>query len=247
MGSTDIKLIIMTVNHYISQVFDGTNISTDDSGIRKRFVYAELLATRAELVKQEFNKFRLYDGAQSQTLPDFALRLTDIGGADYHNNYSVMRSVKKVPSIIQHENGLAIDGIFLKNGRTLTFTDKGTWFSKKGRRFTRRDSNLYAFIDKGFLVVDDFTDLMELNVDIHAYFYDPVSVGILGGSACTAAFDYDMFIPGHIERRTIEITRAVIFRRLGIPTDVENNSKLDIQSNVRNQVQPDATRFSQST
>jgi hypothetical protein len=53
----------MTVKEFISQVYDGTSVSSDDTQISKRFIYAESIPTRAELLKQELNKDRLLDGS----------------------------------------------------------------------------------------------------------------------------------------------------------------------------------------
>ncbi len=114
--------------------------------------------------------------------------------------------------------------------------------NKKGRRFTR-SSDVYAFIYNGYLFIDGYYDLDELYVDVAGYFDDPVLVSILAAQCscestdlCKPAFDYELYMPTHIERRTMEIVRAVVFRRLGIPTDIENNDKHDI-GNVSNQVQ----------
>lgn len=235
----------MTINELIASVFAGSNISTDDTGISKRWIYNEAKVTRAELIKQELNKQRLYDGTQTQPL-QLKLSYKDISGSDDIITYGLLISDEAIPKFIETDTGLALDGIYTKGGRHITFTDKQTWYAKKSRRFARM-TDVYAFIYNHHLYVDGFPDMEEFEVDVNGYFDDPVLVGILNDKLnndcenkedkCKPAFEQEFYAPTHIERRIIEIVRAVVFRRLGIPTDVENNDKLDTQANVSNQVQ----------
>jgi hypothetical protein len=227
----------MIVQEFISNVFEGVNASTDDLGISRRWVYNEARPVRAELIKQEFNKNRLYDGAQAQPLESFELQPYDMA------TYPVLRSVNKMPKIIECDTGLALDNLYTKSGKTIILTDKTTWLSKKGRRFSR-NCDSYGFVWDGYLYVDGFSDLDSLLVDLPGYFDDPVSVGILNdylsdptNNLCKAAYEYDFFIPAHIERRVIEIVRSVVLRKLGIPTDIENNDKSDVSNQVQSQTQ----------
>ncbi len=98
----------MTVGEFISGIFSGTNVSTDDTGISKRWLYGEARSTRAELIKQEFTKNRLFDGVQTQVIDDFKLLPDKIG------LLSVLKSVRKIPKFIEMSYGTAIDGIYLK-------------------------------------------------------------------------------------------------------------------------------------
>jgi hypothetical protein len=142
-----------------------------------------------------------------------------------------------VPSLIEYDKGLALFSVYTMMGKRVIMTDKNTWFSKINRRFQKADTS-YGFIDKGRLVVHGFEDLIEMEVDLQGFFYDPVAAGMISAKSgcdgdssqiCKPAYDYDMHLPGHISRRVLEIVRSVVFRSLGVPLDNSNNSMSDVQ------------------
>lgn len=224
----------MIVKNFISQVYDGTGVSSDDTQISKRFIYNELLPTRAELIKQELNKDRLLDGSLAQGVSGFKLMRGDISQTTKYNTTEVFISELDVPQLIEYDKGLALFSVYTMMGKHIVMTDKKTWYNKIHRRHVKADS-VYGFIDKGKLVIDGFGDLMELEVDLQGFFYDPVAAGMLSNDGscsneegnCKPAYEYEVSLPGHIARRTIEIVRQVVFRVLGVPLDNSNDSMSD--------------------
>lgn len=230
----------MTIIEAIYSVLEGLNISTDDSPISRRSIYFQLKTARSELIKQELNKSRLFDGSLSQTIEGLPMIISDISNG-VTNAYPILRSRLPLPEIIESENGLAITGLFLKNGVSITMTDKSTWFAKIRRRY-QRSNELIAFIDKKYLWLDGLSDMDETELDLSAYYDDPASVGLYGvqagcssaDSACKPAYMYDFNLPGYLSRRVIEITIAYYFRKLGVPQDTQNNGRFDIVSPQNN-------------
>jgi len=225
----------MLVKDFISQVYDGTGVSSDDTQISKRFIYNEVKPTRAELLKQELNQDRLLDGSLAQNVTGFKLLRGDISQTTKYNTTEVLISEQDIPQLIEYDKGLALFSVYTMMGKRIVMTDKNTWFSKINRRNVKADS-VYGFIDKKKLVVYGFHDLSEIEVDLQGFFYDPVEAAMLSAAdncenmedgQCKAAYDYDMNLPGHIARRVTEMVRQVVFRVLGVPLDNSNDSLSD--------------------
>lgn len=223
----------MTIKTAIASTIEGVMDYTDDIGISKRFIYNELLLNRSELTKQELNKKRLFDASFAQTIEGFTLSRSDISGQLNYNHTPVLISDVLIPKVIENETGPTI-WVFNMLGEPIILTDKTSWLKRKKRRFQNNDP--IAFIDKDRLVVDGFQDLEELRIDLTAYYYDPIVVAKYNSmyskddcesSNCKPVYEYEFSCTEHIGRRCIEMARAVILRKLGIPEDIENNSILD--------------------
>jgi len=239
----------MTIAEGIYAVLDGTGYSTDDFPIRKRFVYNELKVGYRELIKQELNKMRLWDGTAAQTLLCLELEERDASACfDAPTGLKVLRSKKPLPAVIESEVGIGITNVYLLNGVALEKMTKEDW--------TRRCSRRYRLPDLvGYFLVNDFLNVVgydspELLVDVEGFYEDPEVVeaanqqhaDCTADQKCKPAYELEFFCPGHLQRRVIEIARSVVFRKLGIPLDESNNAKFDpnsqIPSNVKSQTQP---------
>lgn len=226
----------MTTIDFISQVMDGTGISTDDTFISRRFVYNEFQMVRAELLKQELNKDRLLDGSFAQTISGFKVRESDISQTNRYTTQNVLVSEYEIPKLIEYDKGIALFQVYTMSGDSITITDKTTWKNKIQRRHQPGDI-IYGFVDKNRLVLSGIDDLEEMELDIVGFFFDPVEASALSlKSACTdqegkckPAYELDINLPGHISRRAVEMVRSSVFRVLGIPLDNTNNSQNDIQ------------------
>lgn len=223
----------MLIQEPIYSVLEGLNISTDDRPISKRSIYYQLKIIRSELIKQELNQKRLFDGSASQTIENLKMI-----GADISNGvtraYPILRSQYPLPEIIESAYGLAVTGLYLKNGTPITLTDKATWYAKTKRRYQRKNE-LIAFIDNKYLWMDGMSDEDEIPVDLGAYYDDPAAAGLLNARCCQAsdevckpAYMYEFHVPGYLSRRIIEMAIGFFGRKLGIPQDNQNNGRFDI-------------------
>ena len=232
----------MNIKTLISQVFDGTNISSDDAPVSRRFVYNELLPTRSELIKQELNKNRLLDGSFAQTIEGFRLVEMDISQRSDFKTMNVLVSEKPIPQLIEYNGGYALTQAYTMSGRDIIMTSKSTFMEKISRRYNPSNA-IYGFFDKGKLVVSGLEDLSEVLVDLVGYFRDPISAQALSSKECSGTenakckpvYEYDLFMPSHIQRRVVEVVRNVVFRKLSIPLDNSNNSLSDIQAPMSNE------------
>lgn len=226
----------MTIIDFISQVMDGTGISTDDTFISRRFVYNELQVVRAELLKQELNKDRLLDGSFAQTISGFKVRESDISQTNRYKTKNVLVSEYELPRLIEYDKGIALFQVYTMSGSSITITDKTTWGNKVARRHQPSDI-IYGFIDKNRLVIQGIDDLEEMELDMVGFFFDPIEASALSNNSsckdpdgkCIPAFERDINLPGHIARRAIEMVREPVFRVLGIPLDNTNNAQSDVQ------------------
>lgn len=226
----------MNTIDFISQVMDGTGISTDDTFISRRFIYNEFQMVRAELLKQELNKDRLLDGSFAQTISGFKVRESDISQTNRYNTKKVLVSEYHIPRLIEYDKGIALFQIFTMGGMPIVLTDKTTFENKTNRRH-QPPHVIYGFVDKNRLVISGIDDLEEMELDIVGFFYDPVEASALSlksncvddSEKCKPAYEMDINLPGHIARRAVEMVREPVFRVLGIPLDNTNNSQSDIQ------------------
>lgn len=226
----------MTIIDFISQVMDGTGISSDDTFISRRFVYNEFQLVRAELLKQELNKDRLLDGSFAQTISGFKLRESDISQTNRYNTKTVLVSEYELPKLIEYDKGIALFQVYTMSGQSITITNKSSWQNKINRRHQPEDV-IYGFVDKNRLVIAGIDDLEEMELDIVGFFFDPIEASILSykaecgdnENACKPAYEMDINLPGHISGRAVNMVRESVFRVLGIPLDNTNNSQSDIQ------------------
>jgi len=239
----------MTIGEGIYAVLDGTGYSTDDWPIRKRFIYNELKFAYRELIKQELNKNRLWDGSAAQTLLCLELEERDASACfDCPTGLKVLRSKTPLPAVVEADAGIGITNVYLTNGVPIEKVTKQDWVNRQNRRYKLPDI-------VGFFLINDFLNVVgydspELLVDVEAFYEDPeiVEAANLKYADCTkdqkckAVHQLDFTCPGHLQRRVIEIARSVVFRKLGIPLDDSNNAKFDpnsqIPSNVKSQTQP---------
>ena len=225
----------MTNGEAISSVFSGAGRSSDDFPIRRRFVYRELKFARAELIKQELNKGNLYDEFSSQTIDCLKLERVDASSCfKCETGIFILRSVDEIPDLIQCDSGSAITGLYMQNGAVINPLSFDDWQFRKERRNKLPGTFGYALRNKRLFLLD-YDDVDEIDIIFSGHFVSPEDVirinnlkeGCPKDAACQSIADMDFSCPGHLERRVIEITRAVIFRRLGIPEDTTNNAKSD--------------------
>lgn len=233
----------MIINSAIASIVESVSDYTDDFSLSKRFIYNELINTRSELIKQELNKKRLFDSSYAQSLSNFKFTLPETDTFARHNKLLVS---DEIPSkLIEWDQGLSI-WVYDQLGDLIIFTDKITWKNKINRRY--QPNIPLIFMENNRLYLYGYGDLDEIDLDTTGYFYDPYLVEKYndsdndGCTICKAAYEYDLALPEHIGRRTIEIVRNVVLRKLNIPQDDENNSILDkqptAQQNVSSKNQP---------
>jgi hypothetical protein len=234
----------MIIREAIYSVFEGAGISSDDFPVRKRFIYRELKNTRNELIKQELNKYRMLISGSGQLLE--CLPMVSIDPAqclDCDSGMRVLRSVDPLPIPIECDFGQAILGVYLLNGVAINMMTRDDWDRRKRRRYRLADQAGY-FISNRYLHIVDYDDVDELLVNADGHWEDPEKIALLNlknnpddKDKCMPIDMYEFHCPGHIARRTIEIVRSVVFRRLGIPADSVNNSQFD-SANVKSEKQP---------
>lgn len=225
----------MTIGEAISSVFSGAGRSSDDFPIRRRFVYRELKFARNELIKQELNKGNLYDEFSSQTIECLKLERVDASSCfRCDSGIYILRSVNELPDIIQCDSGPAITGLYMQNGAIINPLSFDDWQFRKERRNRLPGAFGYALRNRHLFLLD-YDDVDEIDVVFSAHFTSPEDIDKINSeredcpkdAKCKSIADMDFHCPGHLERRVIEITRAVIFRKLGIPEDNNNNAKSD--------------------
>lgn len=223
----------MTIEQAIYAVFEGTGKTSDDYPVRKRFVYNELKNAYRELVRQDLNKYRNWESAQTLSCVEME-RVDAASCLDCDSGIYILRSKKALPDILETDFGPAITGAYLQNGVKIDAIDRAHWLKNKRRR--------YALNNPGFFHVNNFINLVnyddvdELIIDVEAFFNDPEEItirnreatGCTDGTECTPIYMGPFECPGHLTRRVIEICREAVFRKLGIPIDTNNNAKSDI-------------------
>lgn len=234
----------MTINEAIYSVFEGAGISTDDFPVRKRFVYRELRNARTELIKQELNKNKLLTADTAQSLICFPLERADASTClDCQTGLFVLRSKDKVPKMIESDFGVFVE-VYLQNGVMIPKIMRSDWLANLKRRYQLPNFSGCMFINEHIIIVG-YEDIDELIVDVSGYFDQPEEVHRLNRKhddncaitdKCLPLYEYPFECPGYLSRRVIEIARAVVFRRMGIPLDQDNNAKSD--SYVQGKTQP---------
>lgn len=232
----------MKIREAIYSVLEGTGISSDDFSVRKRFVYRELKIARNELIRQDLNNGNLLDGDTAQTLHCFPLERVDAAQClDCESGIYVLRSKKPLPALVEYEGGIFLE-VFLLNGVAIPKIARSDWQSQKKRRFKLPGFYGYMLVNNYVLIVD-YEDIDELLIDALAFFKNPEDIGAWNRQlenceedSCDPIDMYEFECPGHLERRVIEIARSVVFRKLGIPLDTNNNTKQD--SYVESKTQP---------
>lgn len=237
----------MTIIQAIYQVLEGTGSSSDDFPVRKRFVYNELRVTSNELVKQELNKYRLWDGSSAQTLTAWPFKRVDSSSSpDCPTGRYFLQSVETIPQFIESDFGIAITNVYFLNGVAIPQIKREDWNLMGKRRFNLPDSIGFFLINGKVCVVGYESD--EVLLDLEGFFESPEQVETLNlnnadcaeDQKCKPIFELDFKCPGHLQRRVIEIVRSVVFRKLGIPLDDNNNAKFD--PNVQSKAQPSTSR-----
>lgn len=229
----------MKISEAIAAVFEGTGKSSDDYPVRKRFVYNELKNAYKELVRQDMNEYRMWDGANAQTLECIRLVRTDAASClNCESGIFMLRSETPIPEIIETDYGPALTNVFLMNGRSVEkYNDRSSAVRDLNRRYRLPDSFGYLLVNR-YICVLNYDDVDELIVNAEGFYGDPESIyssnstnqGCSTEQACLPVYEYDFSCPGHLLRRVIEITRLVVFRKLGIPLDLVNNAKPDPQN-----------------
>lgn len=234
----------MTINEAIASVFEGSGKTSDDYPIRKRFVYNELKNAYRELIRQDLNRDRLWDGTSSQTLQCVELERVDMASClDCGSGEFMLLSKNQLPELLETDKGIAVTGVYFMNGVSISKIDRSSIQRRKGRRYQRKQDIGFLFINRKIGIVG-FDDVDELLIDVEGFFGEPEQIFSYNKNRnnceqeelCKPIFEYDFGCPGHLLRRVIEIVRQVIFRRLGIPIDDQNNAKSDI--NGQGNVQP---------
>lgn len=236
----------MTIIQAIYQVLEGTGLSSDDFPVRKRFVYNELRTTSNELVKQELNKYRLWDGSSAQTLTCVPFKRVDSSSCSDCPTGRYFLQSDVIPQFIESDFGIAITNVYFLNGMAIPQIRREDWNHMGKRRFNLPDSMGFFLINGKVCVVGYDAD--EVALDLEGFFESPEQIEMLNlnnadcaeNQKCKPIFELDFKCPGHLQRRVIEIVRSVVFRKLGIPLDDNNNAKFD--PSVQSQAQPRTSR-----
>lgn len=230
----------MTIAQSISAVLDGSGRNSDDYSVRKRFVYNELKNAYKELVRQDLNKYRLWDGSSSQTMECVELERVDAASCfNCESGIYILKSKKPLPDLLETDFGIALTGVYFLNGKSIERTSKLSLSRNKVTRYSKEPEVGYLLTNKHIHVVN-YDDVDELLLNVEGFFEEPEIVyeynrhnsDCDAEDLCKAIYEEDFGCPGHLLRRVIEMTRSVVFRKLGIPIDTNNNAKSDLNGQV---------------
>lgn len=208
----------------------------NDSSISRRFVFSILKSNRAELLKQEAEKKRLWNGFSTQAINCFKLIPVDISECCSSETGSlILRSEVQLPKLIDTIFGKIITGVYDIMGNEIDKSSIKDWNLIR-RRPKRLSNRAKYFIRNDYIYVVDLEDIESLDylsIVVEGIFEDTEVVERLNNCDCVSnctmsALDYEFNCPGYIERRLFLLTAQEIARKLGIPRDMNNNAKDDI-------------------
>ena len=179
-------------------------------------------------------RLRMLEDGSTQTLEAVRLLRQDVGVVVRElSGIYLLRSVEPLPRALEADFGQAYLYVHFLNGREIEPVGKDTWIKQQKRRYSLPGFCGY-FIQNHHLCVVNYDDVDELYVNVDGHFEAPEVVsrhnlGVRGSckSECIPTYELPFDCPGHILRRTIEMVRPVVLRRLGLPLDTSNNTKND--------------------
>lgn len=217
----------MTIEEAISRVFEGLNVSSDDSTIRKRFVLSVLKSVRSELIRQETNKNSLWSSASAQILSPICARLDTISESkDYKASTLVYKSCIKIPEIVDTKYGKVIQGVYFNNGSRLDLIEYADYEgSRKVRHSLKRCK---CFIRNRHLYIINYIGGEEIEVYMEAIFNDPELIERMNpDNANMYIGNMQFYCPSYLERRLFDMAIYEVGRKYGIRADTINNSRDD--------------------
>lgn len=228
----------MKISEGIQRVKDAFQALSDDTSISKRYIFNILKSSRSELLKQEAEKKRLWDGFSSQALTCFKVIPVDISECcttcgDLGSGFKILRSEIKLPVLIDTLFGKIITGVFDTMGNEIEKTNLKDWNGIRKRKHRLPPKAKY-FIRNDYIYLVDISplDYQELTIVVEGLFESPEEVEQLNScdtnSECNSMLDYDFHCPGYIERRMFLLSYEEIARKLSIPKDELNNAKEDL-------------------
>ena len=226
----------MKIQEAITRARKDLGISSDDSTVGKRYIYAGMKSVRKEMLRQEVEKKGSWLNMPMQTLKRFTLEQVDITESlIYTTGEMLLKSTLPFPTLLDTKDGKIMGGVFLLNGERLELTSYTGSINTKNRRYQSLLPKVF-FRDKHVYVRYYNTDTVKLFVNIDGMFEDPEEVTHLNfvddcnGNSDTCIFypDVDFELPGYLEGRFFRFLRADLAQSLGIPKDKINNGNEDV-------------------
>lgn len=227
----------MTNLESVYRVKEPLRQTSDDASIPNRFIYSTLLSIRKELLKQELDKSKLWDGTAADTIICFPFRRVSSQGCCKNPfRETVLRSVYPLPKVIDSSFGKGLIGIFTFAGDKVLPVSKSKLSARKNIR--ERPTGISAEIENDHILIWDY-DSDELFTTVQAFFEDPQDVYTINSAcsqdtvsnpSCEPFYNQEFSLPGYLERRLFLMASAEIARALSIPEDTENNNREDLQN-----------------
>lgn len=227
-----------TVADYIQRVKDSFQALSDDTSISKRYIFNIIKSSRSELIKQEAEKKRLWDGFSSQAITCFKVIPVDISECcttcgDLGTGFQILRSELKLPILIDTIFGKIITGVFDTIGNEIEKTTLKDWNGIRKRKYRLTPKAKFFIRNEYIYLVDiDPNEYEDLTIVIEGLFEEPELVERLNSCTdnpeCDSMLEYNFYCPGYLERRIMLLSYDEIARKLGIPKDELNNAKEDL-------------------
>lgn len=225
----------MLIKEAIAKAMKDLGVSSDDSSIGNRYVYMELKSIRNELLRQEIEKKGTWKNFPMQTLKRFEMKAIDIAeSATFAAGEVVLKSVLKIPALVDTKDGKILDGVFLSTGERLELSSINSSSNSKDRRYKSNKPQVY-FRDGYLLIRYYHTNTAKLYVDVDGLYENPEQVDELNAdhcndvnSQCIYYPDLPFHLPGYLEGRFFRMVKEDIAWTLRLPKDKVNNGNEDL-------------------
>lgn len=225
----------MTIEQAIAKARKDVGVSSDDTSIGKRYVYAILKDIRTELIRQEVEKKGIWPGFPMQTLRRFKMVPIDLGEIEeFVSGNRGYKSVLPFPDIVDTKEGKIFTGIILPTLQGVDLVTLGQWINNKNRRYNAH--TISAFFRNNYLYIVDYPiEAESIDVDVDAVFEDPEEVERLNQENCSTQAakqcvyypSLEFYMPQYLNGRFFRIVRQELAMTLGIPLDNTNDGKAD--------------------
>lgn len=221
----------MLIAQFISQVWDGFQISTDDTSLYDEFIYNQVRVTAMELIRQETDKDRL-DASNAELVTNLLFNRTDISESEsFQANQYILKSERPLPKIMDNDKfGKLIFNIYTNTGTRIERIRYSSWINKRQKTHTLSLPSMFLRNDYAYIV--NYPQEAEcLYINFEAFFEDPFELAVFRDpDSCIYVPDLDFNIPGYIARRVIQMVKADIAQRFNLKLDTKNNSQEDISN-----------------
>lgn len=224
----------MLIKDAIARAKKDVGVSSDDSTIGSRYVYAILKSVRSELLRQEIEKKGgAWANFPMQTLNKFEMKQTDLAEAiEFDAGIKVLKSVSPFPELLDTKAGKVMSGVFLPNGQSLTISSFSLWRTTQDRRYKSNVPIIYLR-DNHLFIANYPIEVLKLYVDVDGLFENPEDVDALNDKSCNNNQciyypDLPFYLPQYLEGRFFRIVKQDISWEQQIPKDTTNNGLDDL-------------------